>query len=248
LDETWGIIRTAVARDDLQGCGHVICSTARYNPTATGPGPTTAGVIQVHTKEHDIDTIGFRLIELVKQDIKYKTMQCSSEHKLRHTGSERVTMKTIFWNHGKPSFECVGRPCYGTNLRKEDIWHFNVVTAPEPFCSKEAHGRWIMYLENDCLTVLWHHLKCKIENEVKNFGIIRMVCPPKRVWNSPTERPVFHVYTSREDHTLVGRKLIKLTEGNIDYEHNPKYRDAMKTMYWNDGKPDYIAQRNWRKR
>ena len=82
-----------------------------------------------------------------------------------------------------------------------------------------------------------------------------MVCPPKRIRTSPTEPSVFHVYTSREDRVSVGKKLIKLTESDINYEWKPQYHDGrgvMETLYWNDGEPDYERIRrkgitkNWR--
>ena len=37
-----------------------------YNPTMSGPGPSTTGVIYVYTEEHNMDTIGFKLLEIVQ--------------------------------------------------------------------------------------------------------------------------------------------------------------------------------------
>ena len=219
IDDVWEKIRTAIARDELQGCVNAKCSTMRYNPTLEGPGPSTTSVICVYTKEHNMDDIGFKLIEIVKQDIKYKTDDDTRKFKYTYAGSGRVTIKTIFWNNGKPSFECEDRPCYGTSFRREDIWHLNVVTAPEPLGSREDHGRWVLYLENEDLTYWWHLLKDFIDDEEKNYGIIRMVCPPKRVRNSPTEKPVFHIYTSGKDRKVVGKRLIELIEDDLDYQH-----------------------------
>ena len=254
MDDTWEKIRTAMARDELQGCLVAKCSTMKYHPTLQGPGPSTTSVVCVYTEEHNMDDIGFKLIEIVKQDIKYKTDEDSWSYKYTHAGSGKVTIKTIFWNNGKPSFECKDKPCYGTSLRREDIWHLNVVLALEPFSSMEEHGRWILYLEYKELTELWHLLKGIIECKEKNFGIIKMVCPPKRVRSSPTEVPVFHVYTS-DNSKSVGKKLIKLIKRDIDYECKPRHphmQGNIKTLFWNDGEPDYERiqrkgiTRNWR--
>lgn len=94
LDETWEKLRTAIARDELQGCLHARSSTAMYDPTHGGPGPKLVGVICVYTKEHNMDAIGFEMIKIVKQDIKYKTEQASMEGKFRHVGSGQVCIKT----------------------------------------------------------------------------------------------------------------------------------------------------------
>ena len=252
LDETWEKIRTAVANGELQGCTMAECTTLKYLPSEKGPGPSTTAVICVYTEEHDIDVIGFKLIEIACQDIKYKTEEACLKNLYTHCGHGRVSLKTIYWNKGKPSFECEGKPCYGTSFKKEDIWHLNVVTAPEPFNSEEVHGRWILYLENDELTELWHYLKDMIECKQTNFGIIEMVCPPKRVRKSPTESSIFHIYTSSKNRKSVGRKLI---ERDMDYEQKPQYRNmrcVVETLYWNDGEPDYERIRrkgitkNWR--
>lgn len=255
IDDTWEKIRTAIASNELQGCLVAKCSAMKYHPTLEGPGPSTTSVICVYTEEHNMDDIGFKLIEIVKQDIKYKTDEDTLSYKYTHAGSGKVTIKTIYWNNGKPSFHCEDKPCYGTSFKREDIWHLNVVLAPEPFSSMEEHGRWILPLEYEELTELWHFLKGIIECKEKNVGIIKMVCPPKRVRNSPTEVPVFHVYTSGKDSKSVGKKLIKLIKRDIDYEYKPRHlhmRGNIKTLFWNDGEPDYEKIRrkgitkNWR--
>ena len=144
VDEMWEEIRTAIARDELQGCVLGRCTTMTYDPTQEGPGPSTTSVICVYTEEHNIDDIGFKPIEMAKNDINYKTEECTRRRRYVHAGDGRVSIKTIYWNDGKPSFERVDKPCYGT-YRKEDIWHLNVVQAAEPHCSEEVHGRWILY-------------------------------------------------------------------------------------------------------
>lgn len=40
-----------------------------YNASKSGPGPDTVAVICVYTEEHNMDAVGFKLIEMVQQDI-----------------------------------------------------------------------------------------------------------------------------------------------------------------------------------
>ena len=255
IDDTWKKIRTAIARDELQGCLTAKCSTMRYHPSCEGPGPSTTAVVCVYTEEHNMDDIGFKLIEIAQQDIRYKTDEDTLSNKYVHTGSGKVTIRTIYWNNGKPSLHCEDKTCFGTSFRKEDVWHLNVVIAPEPFGSVEDHGRWILYLEYKELTELWHYLKEIIECRERNFGIIKMVCPPKRIRRSSTEKPVFLVYTSGKDSKPVGKKLINLIKRDIVYECKARHHDqpgVVKTLFWNEGEPDYERIRrkgitkNWR--
>ena len=258
IDDTWEKIRTSVVTDSLQGCVHAVCTTMKYNPTQEGPGPRTTGVIGVYTEEHDMDTIGFKLIEIAQQDIKYKTVSDSLAGKYVHTGDGKVTIKTIFWNNGKPSFVCEGKPCYGTSRYKEDIWHLNVVEAPKEFIPQEIFGRWILELENEELTPLWHILKDKIECKTDNFGVAGMVCPPKRNRSSAEEKAVFQLYVAKEWKHLVGYKLIDLVKTDIVFEHKRRNNSDSRrshhyeTLYWNNGEPAYEIvtcpgiTKNWR--
>ena len=199
--------------------------------------------------------IKFKVIELVKQDIKYKTDADTLDYKYTHAGSGKTTIKTIYWNSGRPSFECEGQPCRGTSYRREDIWRLNYVEAPEPFSSWQVDGRWIVSLKNEEMTSLWHFLKEMIESKENNFGVIRMVCPPKRNRNSPDESPVFHLYTSSSHKAIVGNKLIKIVERDLVFSHKPrnyKLPCLEETLFWNDGEPAYEGAsrkgitRNWR--
>ena len=232
IDETWEKIRTAMAEGELEGCEWVKCSTAKYDPTKEGPGPSTCAVICVHTNELDIDAIGFSLVWIVNQDIKYKTNEVSQNREFAFTVERRVAQKTIFWNYGSPSTEYEGEICSGTSFYKDDIWHLNVVTAPEPFHSVEVHGRWILMLEYVELTALWHHLKKIIESK-DNFGIITMVCPPKLDRRSKDEVPVFHIYTGTKQHRFVGEQLLKIIQRDIYYEPRPEFQGVVETLHWN---------------
>ena len=254
IDDTWEKIRTAILTDNLQGCTDAKCSTMRYNPSGGGPGPSTSAVICVYTCEHNMDDIGFKLIELVQQDIKYKTDEDTLNYNYAFVGGKKVTIKTIYWNNGKPSFECEGSLCCGQRRDKEDMWHVNVVNAPEPFSSEEVHGRWILSLDYDELTGLWHFLKDKIESKEKNFGAIRMLCPPKLNYKSSREKPVFLIFTSKKDKDVAGKYLIKIVEDDIHYEHKSLLhgKPHFETLYWNKGEPAYEKitrkgiTKNWR--
>ena len=258
IDETWDKIRTAIVTDNLQGCVDAKCSTMKYNSTGEGPGPSTTAVICVYTEDHNMDAIGFKLIEIVQQDIRYKTDSDTLAGKYAHTGAGKVTIKTIFWNNGRPSFVCNDKPCYGTSRYKEDIWHLNVVEAPKEFAPKEIFGRWIVELENEDMTSSWHILKDKIEYKTENFGVTRMECPPKRNHWSAEEKGVFHLYVAEGWKDSVGYKLITLLKTDIKFEPKRRnYSDSRRshcyeTLYWNNGEPAYeIVTRpritkNWR--
>ena len=228
----------------------------RYDPTKGGPGPCTTAVICVYTEEHNMDSIGFKLIEIAQQDIKYKSK--SDSGKYVHTGYNKVTIKTIFWNKGRPSFVCEDKQCSGKSKNKEDIWHLNVVEAPKEFVPQEIFGRWILELENKDLTRLWHFLKDKIECKTKNFGVARMVCPAKTNRWSAEEKAVFLLYVSKRWKDSVGYQLIKFVKTDIVFEQerrndfDDRRSHRCETLYWNNGEPAYeIVKRpgitkNWR--
>ena len=175
-----------------------------------------------------------------------------------HTGCGKVTIKTIFWNNGRPLFVCEDKPCYRTSRYKEDIWHRNVVEAPKEFVPQEIFGRWILELENKGLTQLWHILKDKIECKTNNFGVARMMCPPKRNHCSAEEKAVFLLYVSKRWKDSVGYKLIELLKTDIVFEQkrrsdsDDRSSHRYQTLYWNIGEPAYeIVTRpgitnNWR--
>ena len=85
------------------------------------------------------------------------------------------------WNRKVSSNEnCETNKSYGTSRYKDDIWYLNVVEAPKEFVQKEIFGKWIVEVENEDLTELWHILKGKIECKTENFGVAGMECLPKR--------------------------------------------------------------------
>lgn len=208
IDDVWDKIRTAIARGELK-VPSAMCTTVRYNPSKHGPGATTTAKISVYTEEYNLDDIGFKLIEIAKQDLPYKTNEATKSYRYVHAGSDNVVLKTVYWNSGKPSFQ-KEVPCFATSF---DIWQLNVVMAPEPNRFREGHSRWTLHLEFKEATILWHSLKDLIESKERNFGISKMVCPAKEEISSK-EKPVFQIYTSREDSEVV-KNLI--AHGGIHY-------------------------------
>ena len=235
LDEVWFKIKNAVLTDTLGGCKSAKCSTLRYNPTA-GPKPKTNGVICIYTEEWNMDEIGFKAVEIAQGDIRYKTNAATYRGEYSHQTNGRVTIKTIFWNNGKPSLIRHNESArnFKSSNRKEDIWDVNVVKGPEPVCSEIVFGSWIISLGPDKLTGCWHTLKELIESESENFGAIKMVFPPRC--------GKFHVYTSKEQKDSVGWKLINIVRSYIKYVYEvwpESCSSSTDALYWNNGNPGY---------
>ena len=245
LDRTWEMIKTAILSDKLKGCKNAKCSTIYYDPTRVGPGPCTSGVISVYTERDNMEAIGFELIKLIQHDLKYKTNESTKSYKYSFIGLRKeVASKTIYWNNGKPSFECVELESRGTTHNKEDIWHLNIVNAPESLHSEQVHGKWILYMEYQELTGLWHLLKEKIESKEEKFQALKMECPPKHDFTSRTEKPRFFIFTSKKEKNSVGKYLIEQVKRDIQYECNEEPYSS-ETLYWNGGKPAYEIIKDW---
>ena len=96
------MIWKAVASGELGATG-TKCSTAMDNPSSY-PMDSSEGVICVYTSKETMDEVGFKLVHMVKQDIRYKTDEATLQGKYIATGYKKVTIKTIFWNDGEPAF------------------------------------------------------------------------------------------------------------------------------------------------
>ena len=99
LDETWHTIRKAVESGELGSTG-AKCSTSREKP-ASG---SRHGVICVYTSEEAVDEVGLKLVYIVKHDIRYKTDEATLQGVYASKGNKKVSLKTIYWNDGEPSF------------------------------------------------------------------------------------------------------------------------------------------------
>ena len=102
LDETWHMIRRAVESGELDSTG-AKCSTAYAvaNPSSHTMDPST-GVICIYTSEEAMDEVGFKLVHMVKQDIRYKTNEATLQGKYVATGYRNVSLQIICWNDGNP--------------------------------------------------------------------------------------------------------------------------------------------------
>ena len=249
LDETWHMIRREVETGALVEKSLAAHSTTKiYDPTSHGPGPVVTGLICVYSKEEDADDVGFILINMVKHDIKYKTEKATTNHKYAWRLQDKsVCLKTLYWNHGKPSFVLEGELCHGPRCYGiKDIWHLNCVSAPKSIMSTaSAYGRWVIAPFWEDLTSLWHFLKKDIEEGL--LGPVEMVCPPKLNYHDKNEEPVFLVYTARENKESVGLTLAVLVERDIRYEINKRSYTASgeKPVYnhrivWYNDEPVYL--------
>ncbi len=248
LSEIWTKIVMALREGKLEDCCEVKSSTLWYHPSCAGPGPSTSGVICVYTYKDDMESIGYKLIQIVKQDIKYKTDEDTRNYKYSHVG-EVTTIKTLYYNQGHPSPELTGERCFGTTRNKEDIWRINEVISPTITTLGPDYGRWILTLEYKELTRFWYLLKRKIEEG--QIKAKKMVCPSKRRRSSRDEKPIFHVYTDEEHIKAVGSLLILEVCHDIKYERKSGY-PHYRVLYWNDGAYAYekISRKgitkNWR--
>ena len=242
IDDTWSEIREAVVKNELGGCLQAKTSTIRYSPTSSGPGPSTTAAICVFAKECNMDAIGFKLIELIKRDIRFKPDVLTFSGTYAHSSAGPTTTKTLYWNDGKPSFVKEGKSRAVYRSVKNDIWQINVVKSPEPFCSEKIYGRWIVGFEDSELTVQWHQLRELIEDRAENIGVIKMECPKKRFKISGVAKPVFLFFISKERKTSAGNRLIRLVGRDIIYqqEREPGSPSLQETLYWNNGMPDYV--------
>ena len=97
LDETWHMIRRAVESGELDSTG-AKCSTAMPDPSRH----PTKGVICIYTSVETMDEMGFKLVHMVKQDIRYKTDEATLQGKYVATGYKNVSLQAIYWNDGDP--------------------------------------------------------------------------------------------------------------------------------------------------
>ncbi len=100
IDETWEIVRQAVASGELGATGAKV-STMKPNPNASNPD---IKVICVYTISNDVDEVGLKLIQLVRQRISYKTDEATLAGIYAIRGHTKITCRTLEWNKGNPVF------------------------------------------------------------------------------------------------------------------------------------------------
>ncbi len=189
LDDTWRVIKQAVESGEL-GAMEASCSTRRYNPTEAGPGSKQSGVIRVFTSEETMDEVGFRLVQLVKHDISYKTEEATRKGIYVHSGAKKTTIKTVYWNNGEPSLKLTGKPFSwrtaslpeggGASSRglTREFWSQNIARAPvdRESSSKKINGKWLLYVDHEKMSEVWHIVKDEIESG--KLGALEAECPP----------------------------------------------------------------------
>ena len=102
IDKHWENIRRAVESGELGA------EQAKVSTMADDDGPTDGdremGVICVYTTKETMDDVGMKLIQLVKQTIRYKTNEATLSGRYTCRGDGKVTCRTLSWNNGRPKF------------------------------------------------------------------------------------------------------------------------------------------------
>lgn len=102
IDKTWELVRKAVASGELgPGCTGAKVATMMGNPTAMD---RDMKVICVYTTAEDVDPVGLKLIQLVRQKIRYKTDEATLAGVYAINGFTKTTCRTLDWNKGNPKF------------------------------------------------------------------------------------------------------------------------------------------------
>ena len=236
LDATWAQVCAAIASGELNASAGR-CSTKRYNPSSTGGGPRTSGVICVYSTRETVEEVGGQLIQLAQHDISYKTVEATKSGKYTHRGEKKVTEKTILWNEGSPLVD----PPPDSDVKRfswkaatagdkmVDRWHLNTA-API------IYGHWTVFCkEEDNLTELWHKLKQKVEfGELA--GVVKLECPLKPKDKKSKSSVVFvHTVENQEIRDIIGKQLSRVVQSDVLY--SCKERKNNYKMLWNEGKP-----------
>lgn len=76
----------------------------RMHHTHMTPQHSPKGVICVYTTKEAIDEVGLLLIQNVRHTIRYKTDEATLKGLYAFKGHGKDTIRTLYWNDGKPSF------------------------------------------------------------------------------------------------------------------------------------------------
>ena len=102
IDKNWDIVSGAVASGEL---GAISCKVSTRKRSPISSKDEDMHVICVYTTKDDMDEVGMKLIQLVKQTIRYKTDEATLSNKYTSHGHGKVTCRTIDWNSGHPKFK-----------------------------------------------------------------------------------------------------------------------------------------------
>ena len=258
LDEIWHVIRQCVETKEFgDGCTAAKCSTARENPDEAPVGSPN-GVICVYTTKETIDEVGLLLIQKVRQTIRYKTDETTLKGLYAFKGHGRVTIRTLYWNDGKPSFgpRTLSSDVNPTSVNDDPWIYCKPATTPHSDDSK-ARGKWLIFEPMELLDETWHTIRRAVEGGEFGRGCTGARCStafkPDTV--SPNSDGVIMVTTTNEGKNEVGMMLIHKVQRNILYKtfesglpprttsrrpHSRWSRKPTKTwLYWNNGEPSF---------
>ena len=259
LDEIWHVIRQCVETKEFgDGCTDAKCSTARENPDEAPEGSPN-GVICVYTTKESIDEVGLLLIQKVCQTIRYKTDETTLKGLYAFKGHGRVTIRTLYWNDGKPSF--------GPRTLPSDVNPTSIDDDPWIYCKPattshgddKARGKWLIFEPMELLDETWHMIRRAVEGGEFGRGCTGARCSTafKPDTISPNSDGVIMVATTNEGKNEIGMMLIHKVQQNILYKtfesgppprtanrirrpHSQWSRKPTKTwLYWNDGEPSF---------
>ena len=263
LDETWHVIRQCVeAKEFGDGCTAAKCSTALENPDEAPIGKPN-GVICVYTTKEAIDEVGLLLIHKVRQTIRYKTDETTLKGLYAFKGHGKVTIRTIYWNDGKPS---IGPRTLPSDVNptsiNDDSWVYckpPVRLAPQSQDVRtNTSGEWLIHKPMESLDEFWHTIRRAVESGEFGRGCTGARCStafkPQTV--SPNSDGVIAVTTTDLGKNEVGMMLIHKVQQNILYKifesspprmasRRPYYsqwsrKPPTKTrLYWNNGEPSF---------
>ena len=222
LDEMWHTIRRQIESGEL-GCTTAKSSTMFCNPFSTGGSSQKSGVICVYTSKEDMDEVGLRLIQLVQNTIRYKTDEATLSGKYSCRGSGKITCRTIYWNDGMPSFEksptspsSKSPPATGAGKpMMRSVMSQNLVRPRNPIPGEKYFGKWVIVVDFDRTTKVWHLIKQQVENG--ELPALEAECPE----SARGEKPAIHIYTSEERVDEVGEYILRHIVGSgtvISYE------------------------------
>jgi hypothetical protein len=264
LDEIWHVIRQCVeAKEFGDGCTAAKCSTARENPDEAPLGSPN-GVICVYTTKETIDEVGLLLIQKVRQTIRYKTDETTLKGLYAFKGHGKVTIRTLYWNDGKPSFgpRTIPSDVNPTSIN-DDAWVYckpPQTLAPQSSSQdsrKHISGNWLIFEPMDSLDETWHMIRRAVEGGEFGRGCTgaRSSTAYKPDSVSPKSDGVIMVTTTDEGKNEVGMILIHKIERNILYKalelgpppqtasrrpYSRWSRKPTKTwLYWNNGEPSF---------
>lgn len=99
INQVWQTIWPAVSSGKLHAES---CKVATmFGNRMSGKGSTY--VICVYTSEERMDEVAFKLIQIVKHDLRYKTDEDTLAGRYA-SNSRNISKKTLYWNSGNPSF------------------------------------------------------------------------------------------------------------------------------------------------